>query len=403
MQRYCLKDEGPLPIPRCGRYAITRSGVVTDLKTGLVVEPTMIDNTPMHAIPIQGLKGWIPVDFLVALTYKPVFIPFFLYDQLTVERIPGGECCPEDLIWRFPAEGLHCEARPGWVYIPGYSRYLISVMWPHPVYRWDTKNLIDTHLGSDGYVNISLLRDDRRSGITSVRFHRVLATTFKHPGCRIAELTVNHKDTVRTNNQLDNLEWSTSGENVIHSREMLRTGSQTMTTTEAMQTYRESKAKLHKQRREVWERKDQTTIIKLQGRQTVIDVKDLRTGEITEVGSGRTLATLQGITPAAVTMHLRSHDPKRLLARWYVAKYPGDDWPATTLEDALASKPAYGRAVLVKDCVSGSVTEYPSGAAVVKALGLTRKQVFGSLTGKRQRVFADRIFKYKDDDSEWIR
>lgn len=35
--------------------------------------------------------------------------------------------------------------------------------------------------------------------------------------------------------------------------------------------------------------------------------------------------------------------------------------------------------------------------------GLTRKQVYPRLREKRQKVYGDIIFKYEDDDTEWIK
>ena len=63
----------------------------------------------------------------------------------------------------------------------------------------------------NGYVYFGL----RKDGETILKCgHRLVAETF----LGLSDLEVNHKDKVRTNNNLKNLEYVTSSENTIHSR-----------------------------------------------------------------------------------------------------------------------------------------------------------------------------------------
>lgn len=65
----------------------------------------------------------------------------------------------------------------------------------------------------DGYCRCSVQKLD---GVwTSQPVHRLVAKAFiENP---YNKSSVNHKDSDRTNNRIDNLEWSTSRENVLHS------------------------------------------------------------------------------------------------------------------------------------------------------------------------------------------
>ena len=59
--------------------------------------------------------------------------------------------------------------------------------------------------------------------------------------------------------------------------------------------------------------------------------------------------------------------------------------------------------VLVKSLTTGEITKFPSVVNFIQYSGLTRKQVYPRLREKRQKVYGDIIFKYEDDDTEWIK
>lgn len=68
---------------------------------------------------------------------------------------------------------------------------------------------------SNGYKYVMLYGVDTQE---IHRVHRLLMINFRYQkGCE--ELVVNHKDGVKSNNELDNLEWCTRKENAIHALE----------------------------------------------------------------------------------------------------------------------------------------------------------------------------------------
>lgn len=63
-----------------------------------------------------------------------------------------------------------------------------------------------------GYLQLNLHKNGTRC---SRKVHRLVATAFiEKPDC--CPLTVNHKDGVKTNNSVYNLEWCTNRENLLH-------------------------------------------------------------------------------------------------------------------------------------------------------------------------------------------
>ena len=74
------------------------------------------------------------------------------------------------------------------------------------------EKVMKTKLNKSGYIHIKL-RKDNKNIYTSV--HRLVAMTFLEN--KENKSQVNHKDGNKTNNIVDNLEWVTSQENIIHS------------------------------------------------------------------------------------------------------------------------------------------------------------------------------------------
>jgi len=77
--------------------------------------------------------------------------------------------------------------------------------------RFYPEKILKPRLDGKGYCFVTLHKDDTKE---QLRVHRVVAIEFlentENKPC------VNHKDSNRTNNMVDNLEWVTHSENTIH-------------------------------------------------------------------------------------------------------------------------------------------------------------------------------------------
>jgi len=91
--------------------------------------------------------------------------------------------------------------------IPGYTNYEVNRM--GEIRRIGGKSPLRTSMNNKGYLQIKV--DN-----TSLRPHRAVALAWigvpEDPN-----MMVNHKDEIRTNNNVDNLEWTTNRENLSHS------------------------------------------------------------------------------------------------------------------------------------------------------------------------------------------
>jgi hypothetical protein len=80
-----------------------------------------------------------------------------------------------------------------------------------PFTFWTKERILKPSLNADGYVIFRLQRDGVRE---SEGIHRLVAIAFLPNPDNLPE--VNHKDSVRSNNHADNLEWVTSQQNARH-------------------------------------------------------------------------------------------------------------------------------------------------------------------------------------------
>lgn len=116
--------------------------------------------------------------------------------------------------WELITDVVLNNVRP-YYYVSNYGR-IFSVL---------SNRLLEPTIADTGYLVVSLGRND--GSRYTVYVHRAVLLTFKYiEGCE--NLQVNHKDTIKINDYLDNLEWVTIAENIIHALDngLLQTGEQ---------------------------------------------------------------------------------------------------------------------------------------------------------------------------------
>ena len=158
--------------------------------TGIVIDTLLT----LRCIVFQGLK-WPPVywKYLRAISLTPIK--------------PG----PENTILTLsePVESLEYK---GYYLIPFYSNYLIDKF--GNVLNRLTNTIITASKANTGYYTFRMLNDD---GSTENRLrHRIISLSFLPYTTNPEDLDVNHKNGIKGDDVIDNLEWCTRSENMNH-------------------------------------------------------------------------------------------------------------------------------------------------------------------------------------------
>lgn len=210
-ERYLHKEKLPVPETK-DKYTITLDGEIFRTDGSRVNEFRDPANNRVVNIWWYGRTQNIGVAFLVAMTFKPLFIPVEQWGLLRVWFFDGNpdNVHASNLMWKYPV-GLECLTRPGFYYIPCYSRYVINRQ--SEIIDWRTGEQRPKYY-TKGYCSSYLTPDVGKPKLA--RRHRCVMFALSDYPINVEELHVNHINGIPGSDDLLNLEWATPKENLLH-------------------------------------------------------------------------------------------------------------------------------------------------------------------------------------------
>lgn len=248
---------------------------------------------------------------------------------------------------------------PDFYHIPDFTRYGIKE--DGTVINRITGNVLEGSVNPDGYHNVRLTDDFGKTFTWGM--HRLLAYIFKNPGVDITDLVVNHKNGIKSDNRLDNLEWVTYQGNAEHA------GANGLT----------EKCK-------------------------PVSVRDVDTGETKRFPSVIECARFFNLTKDAVTHRLKFNG-ERVFPERKQYRYGHDDSPWFIPSESSLEYIQYGRErkVMVKDLSTDIVTIYNKASDAAEAIGVAVSTLSMWLSDNINQPIRSGFVQVKwyDDVSPW--
>ena len=166
----------------------------------------------MVRLPFLNNEFSVPFEVLVAISTKGFKIPLASWDKLKVLYVEPSEEMDINNMVLAPVEPIAAQGLEGFFEIPGFSSYVISRS--GELYSRNVGRLLRPYVDAMGYSMFGLNPD--LGARTILGTHRLLALAFLPYPEGVDKMDVNHKDGVKSNNDLKNLEWVTRKGNCDH-------------------------------------------------------------------------------------------------------------------------------------------------------------------------------------------
>ena len=201
-----------------GRYAVSETAEVFD--NGKKIE--LITDGFSKKVRLEWLNELKLYDlgFLVAAAFDIIRYDASLYSRIDIVYKDGNRnnCFPGNITYVFNGEPIPSEVN-GFYKIPGFPTYVLSKdgtllnIKTGKIKTWSEMKGDDERNRSPGYKYTVLYEN----GASKMQYqHRLLVLVFKKFQGVFNTLTVNHKNGIKKDNDLDNLEWVTFSDNLKH-------------------------------------------------------------------------------------------------------------------------------------------------------------------------------------------
>lgn len=245
---------------------------------------------------------------------------------------------------------------PGFYAIPDYPDYGISQ--DGLVFNVTRQTFLSGSVNPAGYHNFRIQSSSGK--ILTWGRHRLLAFVFKNPGVPIDDLVVNHKNGIKGDDRLDNLEWVTEVENIEHAG-----------------------------------------ALGINPKCRPVDVRDVKTGIIMRFPSFIKCAKYFGVSKDTIAWRLRYDDQREFPeGRQYRYSQVTGPWPHPDYTGPVGKE----HPVIVRYLISGISVQYDSQREAAKALGISDGCISTWLSNNENLPVRRGLLqiKYLHDPQHWV-
>lgn len=365
--------EVPLPKGKDKLY-INEDGQILSVKVGQVSFGYDEEGHKTVRLDLWSGHKDYRVSLITLIAFGKLKLQTTYYDLVEPFYIDGNKnnLHPSNVGYRY-LQPIECECLPGFYYIPFFNNYVISR--EGEVRNWKTGRVMKSHVVKDydpdrnrtgGYVRHTLSSD---VGNTTIGLHRLLALTFLPYGDNVDKMTVNHKDGRPTNNDLDNLEWNTYRQNLMHG---LSNGLFNRTVTEESVNFKLGYG------------------------------RNVLSGEEIEFTGFEEASKKTGVSRIAIKDRLFKGSQALCKGGWLFKECPETPWREVTDPWPELKALSSGMGLYSKNVFTGEVREHENIAAAGRDLQFEYDQAIKSQILKgHKRPYCGYLFKMKYDDAPW--
>ena len=425
-----------------GKYLININGQIKDIE-GNDVDYRRDDegHLTVHCSGWDGERSYRVVD-LIAIQFKDLRISELDYVKVKAFVIDGDKNNTHagNVGYRFIGGPLEHRQFPGLFYIPSMTSRCMDV----------SGNVYCSLTGREKRVSMTKPNLERniRGGYKTftstfsghagrtVGRHRAYCLTFKEYPDNVDKLTVNHKNGIAGDDHLDNLEWSTYGENNKHAyvndlkNQHFRILVRDVLTGEVEEYYSISECsrvlgyatdetirhrlrcpfgqvfqdgkqfKLKKDERSwVIPENPEEAVKRAMGRIAIkIAVRDCETGVTAIHGSMTDASTATGVLSSTIGFRLRSDNRKPCFGYQFKRADDARPWPSHSEDEYVRSKEGLVKALDARNLLTGEVREFLSVREAGMFIG---NSALGKYFKRGEQPLTPSGWQLKYKDDEW--
>lgn len=338
---------------------------------------TFLDDEGNPSVTLDAWNGYrdYKIIELILFQYKDIHIQEDRWNEIAPFVIDGDNenIQAKNVGYRFIKGPIPIRLNSEFFYIPGFTKYainrdglLINARTERPVRFFTSKGNKERNI-KGGYKVTTVPSPNGKT--TTLSRHRALALTFLDYPDNVDSMVVNHIDGIPGNDSVDNLEWTTRGQNNTHA-------------------YENDLKNQHKR----------------------VIVRDVRTGKDTEYYSIAEAARQLGWAVDETIRHrlyqcefgMVFADGTQVKLKDDPREFPKVDDPEKAIQDAKDRNPlGEERPLKVRNCLSLEVTEYKSIMDASRATGVNSGTIAWRLDRDNFSPLFGYQFKHLEDGSEW--